>query len=40
MKEKFSQAKLKIYPERTHLPGFTREGATDIYEFIRGHTGR
>jgi pimeloyl-ACP methyl ester carboxylesterase len=40
MKEKFSQAKLKIYPERTHLPGFTRDGATDIYEFIRGHTGR
>ena len=35
MKEKFPQALLKIYPEHTHLPGFTRKGTMDIFEFLQ-----
>jgi hypothetical protein len=35
MKEKFPQATHKIYPQKTHLPGFTRDGATDIFEFLK-----
>ena len=35
MKEKFPQAKLEIYNEKTHLPGFTPQGARDIYEFLK-----
>jgi pimeloyl-ACP methyl ester carboxylesterase len=35
MKEKFPQATHMIYPKKTHLPGFTRDGAIDIYEFLK-----
>ena len=35
VKQIFPQAKHQIYPEHSHLPGFTKQGSIDIHDFIR-----